>query len=177
MNLVSGKCAWINGINANVRRPLEHTHGVTLVKHCTYVPGYSISVPSEIIYCFRAGVFYFWHNRINSACSQSANEGCADVVFTTSRPSYSLISSSALALSSVSQLRSDAPLWLSTPALFPSHSEAENLNLCNADLIVFQAIDYGSQVPTVHWGQCLGKEEAAGEATSLSIFWLPWLLH
>jgi hypothetical protein len=37
--------------------------------------------------------------------------------------------------------------------------EAENLNLSNADLIVFQAIDYGYQVPTVHWVQPLEKKK------------------
>lgn len=66
-------------------------------------------------------------------------------------------------LSSVSQLRSDSPQWLSTPVLFPLHLEVENLNLPSADLIVFQAIDYGYQVPTVHWGQALGKEKGRNQ--------------
>lgn len=64
-----------------------------------------------------------------------------------------------LELSSVSQLRSDSPQWLSTPVSSPLHLEVENLNLPSADLIAFQAIDYGYQVPTVRWGQTLGREK------------------
>lgn len=62
-------------------------------------------------------------------------------------------------LSSVSQLRSDAPRRLSTPVLLPLRLEVENLNLRSADLIVFRAIDSGYQVPTVHWGQTPGEEK------------------
>lgn len=45
-----------------------------------------------------------------------------------------------------------------TPVSSPLRSEVENLNLPSADLIAFQAIDYGHQVPTVRWGQTLGRE-------------------
>lgn len=125
------------------------------------VRGHCVSAPSELICRFRAGLSAVsGTGNSDSACPQSENAG---MWYSQPRlpwllPHLCLRSG----LPSVRQLRSDSPRALGTPVWLPLCLRAENPNLCDADLIVFQAIDSGYRVPTVRWGRCLEKKAGRG---------------